>query len=67
MPQSSPVVFLSHSGADTKAARELKRRLESAAAARAARARQPQMLAMQHQPPAEPDPTKKQAGGQGGP
>ncbi len=36
MAQSSPVIFLSHSGADTDAARELKRRLENAPDARAA-------------------------------
>ena len=34
--QSSPVIFLSHSGVDTEAARELKRRLENAPDARAA-------------------------------
>ena len=36
MPQTAPFVFLSHSGADTEAARELKRRLENAPDARAA-------------------------------
>ena len=36
MPQTSPFIFLSHSGADTEAARELKRRLEDAPDARAA-------------------------------
>jgi TIR domain len=34
--QPSPFIFLSHSGADTQAARELKRRLENAPEAKAA-------------------------------
>ena len=38
-PNASPVLFLSHSGADTDAARELKRRLLESPDARAARLR----------------------------
>ena len=36
MPQSQPFIFLSHSGADTEAARKLKRRLLASPDARAA-------------------------------